>query len=80
MVPACVVTTVAGVGTVAGNLDGVGSGAQFNGPTGLVWDGAFGIVVAGFMWVIQRWHQRNCINHKEEVEDLLRLTRSDKGH
>jgi MFS family permease len=41
---------------------------------------AFGLVVAGFMWVIQRWHQRNCINHKEEVEDLLRLTRSDKSH
>lgn len=46
MVPSCVVTTVAGVGTVIGNLDGVGSSAQFNQPTGLVWDGAFGIIVA----------------------------------
>jgi LPLT family lysophospholipid transporter-like MFS transporter len=41
---------------------------------------AFGIVVAGFMWVIQRWHQSNCIHHKEQVEDLLKLTRSDQGH
>ena len=41
---------------------------------------AFGIVVAGFMLVIQRWHKSNCINHKEQVEDLLRLARSDKSH
>jgi hypothetical protein len=41
---------------------------------------AFGIVVAGFMWVIQRWHQSNCVHHKEEVEDLLRIARSDKSH
>ena len=41
---------------------------------------AFGIVVAGFMWVIQRWHQRNCVQHKEEVEGLLLIARSDKSH
>ena len=41
---------------------------------------AFGIVVAGFMWVIQRWHQSNCLHHKEEVEDLLRIARSVKSH
>ena len=41
---------------------------------------AFGIVVAGFMWIIQRWHQSNCVHHKEEVEDLLRIARSDKSH
>ena len=41
---------------------------------------AFGIVVAGFMWVIQRWHQSNLVHHKEEVEDLLRIARSDKSH
>ena len=41
---------------------------------------AFGIVVAGFMWIIQRWHQSNCVHHTEEVEDLLRIARSDKSH
>jgi len=41
---------------------------------------AFGIVVAGFMWVIQRWHQSNCVRHKEEVEGLLRIARSDTSH
>jgi len=41
---------------------------------------AFGIVVAGFMWVIQRWHQSNCVRYKEEVEGLLRIARSDKSH
>ena len=41
---------------------------------------AFGIVVAGFMWLIQRWHKSNCLKHKDEVEDLLKLTRSDKYH
>ncbi len=40
----------------------------------------FGILVAGFMWLIQRWHQRNCIQYKDQVEDLLRLSRSDKSH
>ena len=37
----------------------------------------FGIVVAGFMWLIQRWHQRNCIEHKEQVDHLLSIARSD---
>ena len=40
----------------------------------------FGVVVAGIMWIIQRWHQSNCVHHKEEVEDLLRIARSDKSH
>jgi MFS family permease len=40
----------------------------------------FGVLVAGFMWVIQRWHKSNCIKHKDQVEDLLRLARSDKSH
>jgi MFS family permease len=40
----------------------------------------FGVIVAGFMWVIQRWHKSNCIHHKDQVEALLRLTRSDKLH
>jgi MFS transporter, LPLT family, lysophospholipid transporter len=37
----------------------------------------FGVVVAGTMWLIRRWHQRNCVNHREEVERLLVLARSD---
>ena len=40
----------------------------------------FGVVVAGFMYVIQRWHKSNCIKHKEQVEHLLSIARSDKSH
>ncbi|MEI7464805.1 MAG: lysophospholipid transporter LplT [Burkholderiales bacterium] len=38
----------------------------------------FGVLVAGLMWLIRRWHQRNCINHRVEVEHLLALARSDQ--
>ena len=38
---------------------------------------AFGVVVAGFMWLIGRWHKSNCIHHKEQVEHLLSIARSD---
>jgi hypothetical protein len=41
---------------------------------------AFGIVVAGFMWVIQRWHKRNTVKYKEQVDHLLNIARSDKSH
>ncbi len=41
---------------------------------------AFGLVVAGFMWLIQRWHRRNLVNHKDQVEALLLIARSDKSH
>ncbi|WP_431098986.1 lysophospholipid transporter LplT [Polaromonas aquatica] len=41
---------------------------------------AFGIVVAGFMWVIQYWHKSNCIKHKEQVDHLLNIARSDNSH
>ncbi|MBW8845249.1 MAG: lysophospholipid transporter LplT [Burkholderiales bacterium] len=37
----------------------------------------FGVVVAGTMWWIRRWHQRNLVEHKEEVGHLLDLARSD---
>ncbi len=40
----------------------------------------FGVVVAGFMWVIGRWHKSNCIKHKEQVEHLLSIARSDTSH
>ncbi|MCG2594481.1 lysophospholipid transporter LplT [Ramlibacter sp. XY19] len=41
---------------------------------------AFGIVVAGVMWLIQRWHARNCIVHKDEVDHLLEIARHDNMH
>ncbi|MDO9279423.1 MAG: lysophospholipid transporter LplT [Polaromonas sp.] len=40
----------------------------------------FGVLVAGFMWLIQRWHKSNCIKYKDQVDNLLRLARSDKSH
>jgi hypothetical protein len=39
----------------------------------------FGLVVAGIMEVIRRWHARNLLRHGEEVERLLAIARSD-GH
>ena len=41
---------------------------------------AFGVVVAGVMWIIQRWHARNCIVHKDEVDHLLEIARHDNLH
>jgi hypothetical protein len=41
---------------------------------------AFGVVVAGFMWLIQRWHARNCVEHRDEVEHLLDIARNDNLH
>ena len=41
---------------------------------------AFGVVVAGFMYVIQRWHMYNCRVHKDEVEHLLAIARNDHTH
>jgi MFS transporter, LPLT family, lysophospholipid transporter len=37
----------------------------------------FGIVVAGTMELIRRWHQRNTVVHRDEVERLLAIARSD---
>jgi MFS family permease len=37
----------------------------------------FGTLVAGSMWLIRRWHQRNCAQHRVEVDHLLALARSD---
>jgi len=41
---------------------------------------AFGVVVAGVMWLIQRWHQRNCVEYRDEVEHLLKIARHDNPH
>ena len=38
----------------------------------------FGALVAGTMWLIQRWHASNLVKHKDEVERLLALARHDR--
>ncbi len=40
----------------------------------------FGVVVAGAMWLIRRWHQHNCQHHTEELEHLLQIARQDAHH
>ena len=40
----------------------------------------FGVVVAGMMWLIQRWHGRNLVVHREELDHLLRVARQDPSH
>ncbi|MFZ3127368.1 MAG: lysophospholipid transporter LplT [Rhodoferax sp.] len=40
----------------------------------------FGVVVTGFMWVIKRWHQHNCVTHPAEVANLLDMARNDNLH
>lgn len=37
----------------------------------------FGLGVASLMWMIRRWHQRNCVVHRAEVDRLLAIARSD---
>ena len=41
---------------------------------------AFGVVVAGFMWLIQRWHKHNTIHHKVQLDHLISIARSDNSH
>jgi len=41
---------------------------------------AFGLVVAGIMYVIQRWHCSNCEKYPEELDHLLRVARHDTTH
>jgi MFS transporter, LPLT family, lysophospholipid transporter len=40
----------------------------------------FGLLVAGCMWLIQRWHNHNLVHHSVEVERLLEIARSDASH
>ncbi len=40
----------------------------------------FGLVVAGFMWVIKRWHERNCREHPADIANLLEIARHDNLH
>ncbi|MFO1279139.1 MAG: lysophospholipid transporter LplT [Burkholderiaceae bacterium] len=41
---------------------------------------AFGVLVAGFMWLIKIWHARNLVHHRDEVEHLLEIARNDNHH
>lgn len=62
---------------------GLGAFYSFSTGMGLSAFGAitvFGIVVAGFMWVIKRWHERNCREHATEVNHLLDIARNDNLH
>jgi len=38
----------------------------------------FGLVIAGFMWLIKRWHRQNWLLHRAEVDHLLDIARNDK--
>jgi MFS family permease len=61
----------------------LGAGYSLSTAIGLSAFGAittFGVVVAGFMFIIQRWHKSNCIKHKEQVDHLLGIARSDNSH
>ena len=60
-------------------------GAFYTGMTrgGLTAFGAitiFGLLVAGTMELIRRWHRRNLVEHADEVERLMQIARSDSGH
>jgi MFS family permease len=62
---------------------GLGAFYSFSTGMGLSAFGAitvFGVVVAGFMWVIKRWHERNCREHAADVEYLLEIARNDNLH
>jgi MFS transporter, LPLT family, lysophospholipid transporter len=41
---------------------------------------AFGVLIAGCMWLIKRWHSNNCLHHRAEVEHLLQIARHDNLH
>ena len=61
----------------------LGLGAFYTGMTKLnlsafVAIAVFGGVVAGVMELIRRWHQRNLVVHRDEVERLLAVARSDR--
>jgi MFS family permease len=61
----------------------LGAGYTLSTAVGLSAFGAisiFGLLVAGFMYVIQRWHKSNCIKYKEQVDHLLGIARNDTPH
>ena len=40
----------------------------------------FGLIVAGVMWLIQRWHRNNYAKYPEELDHLLEIARHDNPH
>lgn len=40
----------------------------------------FGLIVAGVMWLIKRWHASNQVHHAAELERLLAIARNDNLH
>jgi MFS transporter, LPLT family, lysophospholipid transporter len=40
----------------------------------------FGVIVAGVMWLITRWHARNHVLHRDELARLLHIARNDNLH
>ena len=64
---------ILGLGALYALSTGVGLSA-FGAITG------FGLIVAGAMWLIQRWHARNLVRHKIEVDRLLEIARHDNLH
>jgi MFS transporter, LPLT family, lysophospholipid transporter len=40
----------------------------------------FGLIVAGVMWLIKRWHASNQVKHADELERLLQIARNDNLH
>ncbi len=62
---------------------GLGGLYSFSTGAGLSAYGAitiFGVLVAGFMWWIMRWHKRNEREHPHELERLLEIARRDDLH
>jgi hypothetical protein len=60
-----------------GGLYALATGMGMSAFTAIV---CFGLFVAGNMWLIQRWHTRNCVQHRDEVERLMDIARQDPGH
>jgi hypothetical protein len=50
------------------------------GVTAFVAIGVFGMLVAGCMELIRRWHRHNCSVHGAELERLLDIARNDDLH
>jgi len=40
----------------------------------------FGVLVAGLMWLIRRWHLSNLERYPDELNRLLEIARHDKSH
>ena len=41
---------------------------------------AFGVLVAGVMWLIKRWHAHNQVTYASELDELLAVARQDDNH